>query len=388
MRKRIFLIIGILIFIGLIVLLNLTRKEEGKEVETATVEYGSIVSKISGDGELKAKTQVNIQSQVMGRVEKIFVKEGSEVKKGDLLCLLERKSYEANLTLQKARYEQAKNSFIRIDSLYKKRLISDEEYERAKTEYEAAKASYEDALDKYNKTEIRSPIDGTVVKLNIEEGETAIIGTMNNPGTIMMIIADLSKMMAVIEVSERDVVDIKIGNSAKITLDALPDTFFVGYVSRVGYVPITTTAGTEKITNFEVEVELEDTSFLLRPGMSVHCEIITAEKESVLVVPISAIGRRKIGGKEVDACFVIENGKAKLKPIKVGSYGEFEAEVIEGLKEGEEVITGPYSVLAKLNEGDLVKPKRRERVERKRGDASDVIRTMRFIQRPRIRARR
>lgn len=388
MKKRIFLIIGIVAFIILIIFLNLTRREEGKEVEIAKVEYGSIISKISGDGELKAKTQVNIQSQVMGRVERIFVKEGDEVKKGDLLCLLERKSYEANLTLQRARYEQVKSSFIRIDSLYKKRLISDEEYERAKTEYEVAKAGYEDALDKYNKTEIRSPINGKVVKLNIEEGETAIIGTMNNPGTIMMIIADLSKMMAVIEVSERDVVDIKIGNPAKITLDALPDTFFLGYVSRIGYVPITTATGTEKITNFEVEVELQDTSFLLRPGMSVHCEITTAEKESVLVVPISAIGRRKIGGKEVDACFVIENGKAKLKPVKVGSYGEFEAEIIEGLKEGEEVITGPYSVLAKLNEGDLVKPRKRERVEKRKGDAGDVIRTMRFIQRPRMRVRR
>ncbi|MCS7250004.1 MAG: efflux RND transporter periplasmic adaptor subunit [candidate division WOR-3 bacterium] len=388
MKKKIFLIIGILVFIFLIVFLNLTKKEEGKEVEIATVKYGSIVSQISGDGELKAKTQVNIQSQIMGRVEKIFVKEGDEVKKGDLLCLLERKSYEANLTLQKARYEQVKNSFIRIDSLYKKKLISDEEYERAKTEYEVAKASYEDALDKYNKTEIRSPINGTVVKLNIEEGETAIIGTMNNPGTIMMIIADLSKMMAVVEVSERDVVDVKVGNLAKITLDALPDTFFIGFVKRVGYVPITTTTGTEKITNFEVEIELQDTSFLLRPGMSVHCEIITAEKESVLVVPISAIGRRRIGDREVDACFVIEGNKAKLREVKVGSYGEFEVEIIEGLKEGEKVITGPYSVLAKLNEGDLVKPRKRERAERKKGEAGDVIRTMRFIQRPRMRIRR
>ncbi len=388
MRKKIFLIIGIIIFIVLLIALNLTKKEEGKEVEVVRVEYGSIVSKVSGDGELKAKSQVNIQSQIMGRVEKIFVKEGSEVKKGDLLCLLERKSYEANLALQKARYEQAKNSFIRIDSLYKKQLISDEEYEKVKTEYEAAKASYEDALDKYNKTEIRSPINGKVVKLNIEEGETAIIGTMNVSGTIMMVIADLSKMMAVIEVSERDVVDVKVGNIAMVTLDALPDTFFVGYVTKVGYIPITTATTTEKITNFEIEVELEDTSFLLRPGMTVHCEIITAEKESVLVVPISAIGRRRIGNKEVDGCFVIENNKAKFKPVKIGSYGEFEAEVIEGLKEGEEVIIGPYSVLAKLNEGDLVKPKRREKEERKRGDASEIIRTMRFIQQPRVRIRR
>jgi HlyD family secretion protein len=387
MKKKIFLLIGLVVFIFLIIFLNLGKKEEGKEVEVSRVEYGKIISKVTGDGELKAKIQVNIQSQVMGRVEKIFVKEGSQVKKGDLLCLLERKSYEANLNLQKARYEQAKNSFVRIDSLYKKQLVSDEEYERAKTEYEVAKANYEDALDKYEKTEIRSPISGTVVKLNIEEGETVIIGTMNNPGTVMMVIADLSAMLAVIEVSERDVVDVKVGNPAKITLDALPDTFFMGKVVRVGYVPITQATATEKITNFEIEIELADTSALLRPGMSVHCEIITAEKDSVLVVPIAAVGRKRIGDKEVDACFVIENGRAKLRPVKVGSYGDFEAEIIEGLKEGEEVITGPYSVLAKLKEGDLVKPKRREMAKSK-GDAKEVIRTMRFIQQPRIRVRR
>jgi|UniRef100_A0A7V5Y0J0 HlyD family secretion protein len=387
MKKKIFLLIGLVVFIFLIIFLNLGKKEEGKEVEVSRVEYGKIISKVTGDGELKAKIQVNIQSQVMGRVEKIFVKEGSQVKKGDLLCLLERKSYEANLNLQKARYEQAKNSFVRIDSLYKKQLVSDEEYERAKTEYEVAKANYEDALDKYEKTEIRSPISGTVVKLNIEEGETVIIGTMNNPGTVMMVIADLSAMLAVIEVSERDVVDVKVGNPAKITLDALPDTFFMGKVVRVGYVPITQATATEKITNFEIEIELADTSALLRPGMSVHCEIITAEKDSVLVVPIAAVGRKRIGDKEVDACFVIENGRAKLRPVKVGSYGDFEAEIIEGLKEGEEVITGPYSVLAKLKEGDLVKPKRREMAKSK-GDAGEVIRTMRFIQQPRVRVRR
>jgi HlyD family secretion protein len=387
MKKKIFLLIGLVVFIFLIIFLNLGKKEEGKEVEVSRVKYGKIISKVTGDGELKAKIQVNIQSQVMGRVEKIFVKEGSQVKKDDLLCLLERKSYEANLNLQKARYEQAKNSFVRIDSLYKKQLVSDEEYERAKTEYEVAKANYEDALDKYEKTEIRSPISGTVVKLNIEEGETVIIGTMNNPGTVMMVIADLSAMLAVIEVSERDVVDVKVGNPAKITLDALPDTFFMGKVVRVGYVPITQATATEKITNFEIEIELADTSALLRPGMSVHCEIITAEKDSVLVVPIAAVGRKRIGDKEVDACFVIENGRAKLRPVKVGSYGDFEAEIIEGLKEGEEVITGPYSVLAKLKEGDLVKPKRREMAKSK-GDAGEAIRTMRFIQQPRVRVRR
>jgi len=387
MKKKIFLLIGLVVFIFLIIFLNLGKKEEGKEVEVSRVKYGKIISKVTGDGELKAKIQVNIQSQVMGRVEKIFVKEGSQVKKGDLLCLLERKSYEANLNLQKARYEQAKNSFVRIDSLYKKQLVSDEEYERAKTEYEVAKANYEDALDKYEKTEIRSPISGTVVKLNIEEGETVIIGTMNNPGTVMMVIADLSAMLAVIEVSERDVVDVKVGNPAKITLDALPDTFFMGKVVRVGYVPITQATATEKITNFEIEIELADTGALLRPGMSVHCEIITAEKDSVLVVPIAAVGRKRIGDKEVDACFVIENGRAKLRPVKVGSYGDFEAEIMEGLKEGEEVITGPYSVLAKLKEGDLVKPKRREMAKSK-GDAGEVIRTMRFIQQPRVRVRR
>ncbi len=357
MKKRIGLIILIL-FILLIILLNLIRKEEGKEVETTIASYGSIVSTVSGDGTIKAKAQVNISSQVMGKIEQLAVKEGDFVKKGALLALLERKGYEIQYELAKAKYDQAKLSYERTCSLFTKNLISQEEYEKSEVEYKIAEANFKDAQDKYEKTEIRSPINGQVVKLNVEEGETVIIGTMNNPGTVLMVIADRSKILALIEVSESDVVEIKPGNAASVQLDAIPNQKFKGVVKRTGLMPQTQLVGSEKAVTFEVEIELADTSSLLRPGMTCHAEIETNKKDSALIVPISAVGRRKIENEEKDAVFVIEKDRAKLVPVKVGISGETTVEILEGLKEGAVVITGPYRILAALKEGDLVKIKK------------------------------
>lgn len=356
MKKRIWILIG-LIFLILVIILNFTNREEGKEVETTKVSYAPLVSTVSGDGLLRAKSQVNISSQVMGKVERLYVQEGDWVKKGQLLCLLERKSYEAQYELAKARLEQARAQLIRSESLFQKNFLSQEEYERVLTEYQVAAANFKDAQDRYEKTEIHSPINGKVVKLNIEEGETVIIGTMNNPGTVLMVIADLSKMVAVIEVSERDVVDIKLGNKAEIELEALPERKFSGEVVKVGCMPVTRQLGEEKAQTFEVEIEITDTSSLLRPGMTAHAKIETNRKEKALVIPISAVGKRKIGSEEKDGVFRVEKGRAKIVPVKTGLFGETEVEIAEGLKEGELVITGPYRILAHLRDGELVKVK-------------------------------
>ncbi|MEO0102527.1 MAG: efflux RND transporter periplasmic adaptor subunit [candidate division WOR-3 bacterium] len=356
MKKRIWLGIGLVVLV-LIILLNIIQKEEGKEVETAKVHYGNLVSSVTGDGIIKAKTQVNISSQVMGRIEKLYVKEGDLVSKGKLLCLLDQKSYQAQYELAKARYEQARAVWERSETLFHKNLIAQEEYERLSAEYKMAEANFKDAQDRYEKTEIRSPIAGKVVKLNVEEGETVIIGTMNNPGTVLMVIADLAKMLAEIEVSERDVVDTKPNDPVEIELDAIPNQKFSGFVQKVGYMPNTQQLGEEKATTFEVTVEIIDTSSLLRPGMTCHAKIETNRKDSVLVVPISAVGRHKIGEEEKDGVFIIEKNRAKLVPVKTGIFGETEVEVLAGLKEGDIVITGPYRILSRLRDGDLVKGK-------------------------------
>ncbi len=354
--KKILLGIGIGVILVLIIVLNLSSPEGGVKVRMTKVRIGSIVSKVSATGELRAQSQVNISAEVMGKVERLYVKEGEWVEKGQLLCLLDQTRYRADLNLAKARFLQAQKNFKRTQALFKDSLVSQKTYEDALTELEIAKAQYEEAMDNLEKTEIRAPISGRVVKLNIEEGETVIIGTMNNPGTIMMTIADLSKMLAIVEVDETEIADIHPGEEAEIRIDAFPDTIIKGKVERVGYMPIQSSSiSSERETNFEVRIDILGTSPLLRPGMSVSADIITARKDSVLVIPIQAMGKREIKGKKMESVFVVKNGIARLRPIKTGKSSETEIEVIKGLKPGETIITGPYKVLASLKDGDRVK---------------------------------
>jgi HlyD family secretion protein len=355
-KKKLFIILGIIVVLVLIIILNLKFKEQGITVEVKSAEFGTIVSKVSGDGELKAEAQVNLQSQTMGTVEKLFVKEGEAVSKGQLVCLLDQKSTKANLDLTQAQFEQAEQSFARSESLFAQNLIAPQDYESAQAGYKAAKARLEQAQDSYEKTMITSPIAGTITQLNIEEGEAVMIGTMNNAGTVLMVVADLTKMMGIIDLDETEVPSVKIGSSAIIRMDAFPDTTFAGTVSKVGYMPKQSVLSTaDQATDFEVEIKLDKTTSDLRPGMSINAEVITGKKDSILIVPIQSAGRRKLKGEETQTVFVVENGVAKLKAIKTGVSSEVDIEILEGLKAGDIVITGPYKVLSKLKDGDKVK---------------------------------
>jgi HlyD family secretion protein len=355
-RRTILIVVGIIVILAIVIGLNLGAQKPGEEVTASTAKFGSILSKVSTTGELKAVSQVNLQAQAMGNVDKLYVSEGDAVHKGQLLCLLDRKSYEADLLSAKARYEQAEAVYVRNETLYNRNLIAKEQFETFKTQYEVAKAQYEQAQDRLEKTSIISPISGTVVKLNIEEGETVIIGTMNNPGTVMMVIADLSQMLALVKADETDIPSIKPGQTAEVTMDALPDSIFQGVVTKVGYMPVQNVLTTgETGTDFEVEVKLTSTVAGMKPGMTVTADIVTAQKESVLVVPIQSVGKRKVKGVETQALFVVEKGIAKLKAVKTGSASETEIEIIEGIKSGEQVVSGPYKILAKLKDGAKVK---------------------------------
>lgn len=355
-RKTLLIIIGVVIVLVIIIILNVSAQKPGEEVTATIAKYGSILSKVSTTGELKAVSQVNLQAQAMGIVDKLYVSEGDAVRKGELLCLLDRKSYEADMLSAKSRYEQAEAVYARNETLYNRNLIAREQFETFKTQYEVAKAQYEQAMDRLEKTRITSPISGTVVKLNIEEGETVIIGTMNNPGTVMMVIADMSQMLALVKADETDIPVIKSGQKAEVTMDALPDTIFDGVVTKVGYMPVQNILSTgEAGTDFEVEVKLITSVTEMKPGMTVTADIVTAEKESVLVVPIQAVGKRKVKGVETQALFVVEDGTAKLKAVNTGSASETEIEIIEGVKPGEQVISGPYKVLVKLKDEAKVK---------------------------------
>jgi HlyD family secretion protein len=358
-RRTTLIVLGVIVLLAIIIILNLSARKSGDEVTTSIAKYGSIVSKVSATGNLKALYQVNLQSQVMGTVDKLYVQEGDRVKKGDLLCLLDRKSYTADLMQAKAQFEQAEAVLGRNESLYARKLIAQEQYESVKTAYEAAKSQYEQSQDRYNKTSIVAPISGIVAQVNIEEGETVIIGTMNNQGTVLMVVADLSQMLAIVDADETDMPSIKSGQQAKVSIDAIPDSTFEGVVTRVGYMPVennlsSVATGTSTGTDFEVEIKILSTDSEMKPGMTTSADIITAEKESVLVVPIQSIGRRTIKGVETQAVFVVEKGVAKLIPVKTGSASDTEIEILDGIKAGAQVISGPYKILAKLKDGAKV----------------------------------
>jgi HlyD family secretion protein len=354
--KALIIIAAVVVVLALIIVANLKSKSSsGEEVESQKVKYGSIMSKVSATGALRARAQVNLQAQVMGAVDQLPVKEGDIVSKGDVLLELDRKSYEANLVLARARFVQAEQSHVRVESLRAQKLVSAEQFEASKAVYDMAKAQYDQAQDQYDKTTIRAPISGTIAQLNIKQGEAAMIGTMNYSGTVLAVLADMSHMQALVDVDEADVVSVALGQTATVYVDALPDTSFSGHVTHIAYMPTQNVlSATQQTTTFEVEVTLDSTAQALRPGMNGRAEITTAEVDSVLVIPVQAAGRREVKGKDTETVFTIKDGKAVLTPIRTGKASETEIEVTDGLKLGDEIITGPYKKLSKLTDGHRV----------------------------------
>lgn len=377
MRKKIFIGVGIVVFILLVVILNLRRGGDRKAVEGKVVRSGSIASEVNAEGTLEAENQVEIGSEVMGKIVRISVKEGDQVEKGDLLCLIDASTYQAKLDqararlrVSRSRLNKAELDLRRSAQLLKEELISDEEHERMKTEQEALLAQVEvdefavkEALESLEKTKMKSPIKGEVVSVLKEEGETVVMGTIGTPGSVIMTVAERAKMLVKAIVDETEIIKVEIGQRVEIEVDAFPDTSFDGEVVRIGGMPATGVGGTEQAVNFPVEVEFLETDPKLYPGMSATCNITVAEKDSALLVPYTALGKRKVDGEERDIIFLAEGGVAKLTPVKIGVTGEKEAEIEEDVSLGDTVLVGPYKSLKELEDGDLVKVEFKERTE-------------------------
>lgn len=353
-KRKLLIIIGAIVVVILIVVLNLSQRDSGEKVEVTLVKIGNVTSVVSASGELKAGSQVNISAETIARVRRIHYREGDRVKKGDLLIELDDVQADATRKLALATFEQSEQDLQRAKKLLEKNLISQESFERIDLSYKSAKASYEQALDVYRKTKIYAPISGKIMKVNVEEGETAVMGALNYGGTVMMTVADVSQMIAVVKIDETDVPDVRVGQQAEVIADAMPDSTYTGVVTKVGLMPITSQLSTDEVTDFEVEIELREFSALLRPGMNVKSEIITNEKEDVLTIPIQASGKRELNDELVETVFVVEKGKAKLKKIVAGVSSDTETEVISGIAENDTIIIGPYRVLSKLKDGQKV----------------------------------
>lgn len=396
MKKKKWIIGIIVVVVMLMIIVNL--KSGNSNVSSVTVEKASkrsLVEKVSATGEIKPKKNINISTYVAGKIQRIMVKEGDVVIKGQLLMKIDSAMYEANadrdrgiiasskadLISQEASLKKARQFFERRKQLFAEGLIPKEQFEDAETQLDMADAnrnatkfridqamaSLKSTDDSIQKTYINSPIDGIVTSLKVEEGEVAIIGTMNNPGTVLMTIADLSVMEAEVRVDETDVVNVRLGKSAEVRVDALPGQILHGEVTEVGNSALTgsnqTAFGTTtEAKDFKTVITLTQPPTSLKPGFSATADIIIDSRENALSIPIAAIvlqegkdAGKKGKDKEREGVFLMRDGKAYFAEIQKGISGDMYVEVLSGLKENDQIISGPFAVLKKLKDGDPVK---------------------------------
>jgi len=396
--KKVLIIIGILVVIGAVVALNVLKKEKGLPVTTEKISFGDVQAKVTGSGQIKPAVEVKISAQVAGKIVQLKAKEGDRVKKGDLLVALDPTQYmaqleraESSLISARANEKKAKSDLERSTGLFNSNMISNAEIEGAQASYEAAssnslqsEASLKEAQDALAKTRLYATMDGYVTRMNKELGEMVIGATFQED--VIMIVSDLSVMEAVIEVDENDVIQIEKTDSAQISLDAFPDTIFTGMVTEIANSAIVQGLGTqEQVTNFEVTITFDRPDAKFRPGMSTTVDILTERKEKVLRVPIQAVTVREENRlkpndkpeqedpnaekKMVEVVFVMENGVAVAKPVKIGISDDSHYAIESGLQENDEVITGPFKALSlSLKDGDLVTKKQEKEKGPKNAD--------------------
>ena len=388
--KRILIAAVVLGLLGVVVFASLkgSRRDKGTRVYVEPVAQRDIGRLVKASGEIDPRVKVNISAHVVGKIEHLYVEEGDPIRKGQPFLELEKESFTAArdqwaASLRKAETEvrhaevnlaDARNKLARTRRLSQEGILSSEQLEdsvlaeaNAKLQLEdardsvlQARANLEKVRDELAKTTIYSPLTGRVIKLNAEEGEVVVSGTMNNAGSVIGEIADLSEILANVDVDETEVVLVKPGQEAVIKVDALPNKQYHGRVSEVGSKGFNRPAQPD-VTFFDVEILLSDPDDDLRPGMSVRAEINTAVHAKALVVPIQAVVERDIKNpqtgvtEEADVVYAVENGKAAQRRVKTGISDETRVEILSGLKAGEPVVTGPYRSLRDLEPGEAVK---------------------------------
>jgi len=432
-RKKLLIGVGVVVVLGAIAYANLAfKKETGADVTVEKIEQRDLEAIVSASGKIQPKRSVNISAETMGKVVGLKVNEGDTVTQGQFLLQIDPRnlqtavnSREASLAANRSALEEtrrslenskialktAEDNLRRQTDLFKAGIGTKETYERAQddvrsrngdiarieqsiktqeTRLKQDEATLESAQDDLNKVRLVSPIDGIVTKRNIEEGETVVVGTMNNAGTVLLTVADMSVIEAEVEVDETDIPNVTVGQSAVVKIDAFPDKKFTAKVTEVGNSPITASGQTTRATNFKVVVQIEGLVPDVRPGFTCTAEITTATRQQAVAVPIQATTVREMivdangqmvrepidpkeanrprrpstatadlkpgqSRKELEGVFVVANGRAVFTPLKVGIAGDKYFEVTAGLKAGDEVITGPFASVRTMKDGDPVK---------------------------------
>lgn len=390
-RTKKILVIGIplLIVLGVV---GKTIAGKDKKFPVVTVQKAKrsdLKSLVTAIGKTEAQKKVDLSANVMGQIVNLAIREGDVVKKGDFLLQIDQTQRRATALgaeeslkalffdrdAARAQAEEARKSYERAQRSFTDQIIPQAEVDRAKAAYDSAaanvngferriaqaRANLVGAQDEVTKTKMVSPIDGVITALPIEEGEIAVIGTMNNPGTALMTISDMSVVEAVMEVDETDIPHVKVGQTAEVRVDAYSDQKFEGVITEVASSPIQSLSGNaDSAVNFEVRIQLKEPPAGIRPGFSCSADILTGTAEQVIAVPIQAlVVRDKEGGGEEEGVYVLATeGKkktAKFTPVTPGMTGEMDVEITTGLDDEVEIITGPFRALRELKDGDRVR---------------------------------
>jgi len=385
---------GVVVILLLLVILG-SKKETITPIQTEKASRRTITQVVTATGKIYPEVQVVITPEVSGEIIELPVKEGMTVRRGAVLMKIKPDIYVAMRDQAASGLASAKASLARVESDYKrstdlsaKGLISASDLEQSKMGFEVAKAQYDQAdaqlkqaEESLRKTTIFAPMDGIISELNVELGER-VLGTSQFQGTTVMTVADLSKMEARVDVGENDITTVAIGDTARIDVDALPDKKLTGRVYEIGNSAKTKGTGTqEEVTNFEVKIRVLDKDVPLRPGMSMTGTIETETKHNVISVPIQSVTTRT-GNKEKDekaqpegddmasndskmkprnekakeVVFLVDNNAVKTVEVKRGISDDSYTEIVSGLDEGKEVVSGSYKAISRdLEDGSKVK---------------------------------
>ncbi|MEA2713799.1 MAG: HlyD family secretion protein [Gemmatimonadales bacterium] len=411
-RTKIGVIMALIVLVaaGVVAFRINKKKHAATEVRLEQVSRRDLVSAVTASGKIEAKTSVDISADITGRIIQIAVREGDMVKKGQFLLQIDPAQYqaavaraqgmvasnEAVLLQTRASRDQAQRAWNRARQLTElgDNLIAPETAEQAKTALEVAEANYQstkaqldqaraglqEARDNLAKTHLTAPITGRVVRLAVEEGEVAVPGTFSRETGLLMTIADLSVILAKVQVDETDIVRLTQRDSTEITIDAYPDTTFTGRVTKVSHsaklTPTQTASGSnDRAVDFDVEITLQAPPPDIRPDLSCTARIVTDTRSNALSIPIIALTvrdhekipnesdsappvdtlRAKFRKKEAEGVFVVRNGVATFRPVKTGVAGDEHFEVIEGLREGETIVAGTYQAIRDLKDGAKVR---------------------------------
>ena len=404
-RKRRIIIGGIVIVVvGGLIATNLAgRRDRGTAVRLETVERRDLVATVTASGRIQPQTSVDVSSDITGRIIELRVKEGDMVGEGDLLIRIDPSTYEAAVARaeallasaeagaiqSEANRDQAERAVRRSRELRSTNpnLISDEQLEQAETQFriaeavllssqrqvDQARAGLREARDQLAKTVLRSPMAGQVTRVAVEEGEVAVPGTFSRETGLLMTVSDLSVIQVSVQVDETDVVRLHLGDSTEITIDAFPDTTFTGRVTEISHSAVRLGiggTGGDRAVDYDVEITLDNPPPDVRPDLSATAKIVTATREATLSIPIIALTVREHtpistetapqdttnAEEETEGVFIVQEGIAQFRPVKVGIAGEEHFEVLDGLSEGDTIVAGPYQSIRDLGDSSRVRP--------------------------------